>query len=194
MTKTLALVIWFAGIVGWCAIRQPYVRRSKKTAVRKSLVDLREWILLGLAAAGLFLLPALYAVTGFPGAFERPFVPMVAWLGVAALAAAIWLFWRSHADLGGNWSASLKLRSSHDLITTGVYRLVRHPMYSSFLLLGLAQLLLLPNWFAGLAGVTGAGALYVFRVAREEQMMIELFGESYRSYMARTRRIIPWLL
>ncbi len=194
MTKTIAEFIWFAGIVGWYVIRYPFVRRSKKTPVSRSLLDWQEWALLAIASIGLFLIPVLYLVTGFPADLDRLFVPAVAWLALPVLCAALWLFRRSHVDLGRNWSASLKIREAHALVTTGVYRLIRHPMYSSFFVLGLAQLLLLPNWLAGGAGLIGAGILFVFRILREEQMMLELFGDEYRSYMARTKRIIPWLL
>ena len=103
------------------------------------------------------------------------------------------MFRRSHVDLGRNWSISLQVREQHALVKTGIYRLIRHPMYSSFFLLGLAQLLLLPNWLAGLAGVVGAGILFAFRVRREEQMMLESFGDDYRSYMSQTKRIVPWV-
>lgn len=194
MTKTVAEIVWFAGLVGWYIIRFPFERNANRTAVRQSFADWLDWSVLALAVLGLFVVPALYAVTGFPAALEHAFVPALAWLGLLPLAGALWLFYRSHVDLGRNWSVTLTLRERHALITTGVYRLVRHPMYTSFFLLGLAQLLLLPNWFAGLCGPAGAGALYAFRVFREERMMLECFGDEYRAYMARTKRLIPWML
>lgn len=194
MTKFIAELIWFAGVAGWYVIRQPFERRAKKMGVAKSFVDWREWALLGCATLGLFLIPATYVVTGFPAALDYSFNPVLAWLGIPVLGAALWLFRRSHADLGKNWSVSLKVREQHALIKSGVYRLVRHPMYSSFFLLGIAQMLLLPNWLAGTSGLIGAGMLFAFRVLREERMMLESFGDEYRSYMAGTKRIIPWIL
>jgi len=187
-------VIWFAGLVGWYIIRHPFERKAKKIRVSKSLFDRRESGLLAIALLGLFVIPAVYVLTGFPAAFDRPFIPAVAWLGILPMATALWLFRRSHADLGRNWSISLEVREQHALVRSGVYRLVRHPMYSSFFLLGVAQMLLLANWCAGLAGVVGAGILFVFRVRREEQMMLDSFGDDYRSYMAHTKRIIPWVV
>jgi protein-S-isoprenylcysteine O-methyltransferase Ste14 len=194
MTKAVAALIWFAGLVGWYIIRRPFERRARKMGVRKSYADWREWVLLAIALFGLFLVPAAYVLTGFPAALDYPFNPALAWLGPVPLCGALWLFRRSHADLGRNWSVTLKLRQDHVLIKTGVYRLVRHPMYSSFFLLGLAQMLLLPNWLAGASGLIGAGILFGFRVLREEQMMLESFGDEYRSYMAVTKRIIPWII
>ena len=194
MTQTVAALIWFAGLVGWYIIRRPFERKARKLGVSKSLLDRREWTLLASAAVGLFLIPATYVLTGFPASLDRVFSPAIAWLGLLPLCAALWLFRRSHADLGRNWSVTLKVREQHVLIKSGVYRHIRHPMYSSFFLLGLAQLLLLPNWLAGLSGLVGAGLLYVFRVFREERMMLETFGDEYRSYMVATTRIIPWVM
>ena len=193
MSKLVAEAIWLAGIVAWYVIRHPYHRRARKTPVARTFQDRLEWALLAAATVGLFIVPAFYVATGIPAGLDRPFVPSLAGIGVLVLAAALWLFWRSHADLGRNWSASLKLREGHKLITGGVYREIRHPMYSSFLLLGFAQCLLLPNWLAGCAGLAGAALLFALRVAREEQMMGDLFGAEYRAYMARTKRIIPWI-
>ena len=67
-------------------------------------------------------------------------------------------------------------------------------MYSSFFLLAFAQFLLLPNWFAGASGLVGIGVLYAFRIRQEERMMLDRFGAEYRDCMARTKRLIPWVL
>lgn len=194
MTQTVAALVWFAGLVGWYIIRHPFERKARKIGVSRSLFDRRESGLLIVAVLGLFGIPAIYVLTGFPASLDRPFIPAVAWLGLVPLVGALWLFRRSHADLGRNWSISLQVREQHVLVKTGVYRLVRHPMYSSFFLLGLAQLLLLPNWLAGLSGLAGAGILFAFRVRREERMMLESFGDDYRSYMTQTKRVVPWVI
>ena len=66
-------------------------------------------------------------------------------------------------------------------------------MYASQLLWGLAQGLLLPNWIAGLGGLVTFLLLYIVRVPREEQLMLDHFGDAYRAYCARTGRIVPRL-
>ncbi len=194
MTPTAAAIVWFAGLVGWYIIRRPFERRAKKIGVSKSLFDQRESGLLVTAMIGLFVVPLIYIVTGFPAFLDRPFIPAVAWLGAATMVAALWLFRRSHIDLGRNWSISLQVRDQHALVKTGIYRFIRHPMYSSFFLLGLAQMLLLPNWLASLSGIAGAAILFAFRVRREEQMMLERFGDEYRAYMGETKRVVPWVI
>jgi protein-S-isoprenylcysteine O-methyltransferase Ste14 len=194
ITQTAAAIIWFAGLVGWYIIRHPFARKAKRIAITTSLYDQRETFLLAFASFGLVVVPAVYVLTGFPALLDRPFVPAIAWLGIPAQCVALWLFRRSHVDLGRNWSISLEVRDRHVLVKKGVYSRIRHPMYSSFFLLGVAQLLLLPNWLAGLSGLAGALVLYAFRVTREEQMMLELFGDEYRAYMTNTKRLIPWML
>src|ERR1039458_6000335 len=188
MTKTVAALVWFAGLVGWYIIRRPFERKARKMGVSKSLLDWKEWLLLASASFGLFLIPATYALTGFPASLDRPFIPAIGWLALLPLCGALWLFRRSHVDLGRNWSVTLKVREQHVLVKTGVYRLFLSPMYSSFFLLGLAQMLLLPNWLAGACGLIGAGLFFAFRVLREERMMLESFGDEYRSYMRSEER------
>jgi protein-S-isoprenylcysteine O-methyltransferase Ste14 len=76
-------------------------------------------------------------------------------------------------------------------VTTGVYRVIRHPMYASALLWSFGQALLLPNWATALAGLFGFCILYCGRVRREETLMLKTFGSSYEEYMMRTKRLVP---
>jgi protein-S-isoprenylcysteine O-methyltransferase Ste14 len=77
------------------------------------------------------LLPLLYLLTPLLAFADYELPSLVPWLGGAAMVMALWLFWRSHADLGKNWSVSLELREGHELVTRGAYRLIRHPMYAA---------------------------------------------------------------
>ncbi len=89
MTQTVAALVWFAGLVGWYIIRHPFERKAKKIGVRKSLLDWRERGLLAVAFLGLFVIPGLYVLTGFPASLDRPFIPAIAWLGLVPLVAAL---------------------------------------------------------------------------------------------------------
>jgi protein-S-isoprenylcysteine O-methyltransferase Ste14 len=193
MTPLIAKLIWFAGVVGWFAIRYPYQRRSARLAVVRSTGGLRDRTLLIIAGLCQFGLPIFYIATGQPGFADYPFNPVQGWLGLVILIAALALFRVTHKQLGRNWSISLETRQRHTLVTDGVYAYVRHPMYSSFFLSALAQAALLPNWIAGPAGLVGIAVLFVFRVRREEAMMVETFGQSYVDYMRRSARIVPWI-
>jgi protein-S-isoprenylcysteine O-methyltransferase Ste14 len=191
MTLFLAKLVWALGMVGWFAIRYRHQRRSRKTPKVRRADHVRETVLLSISITGMLVLPLTYVLTGQPKFATYPFVPALAWLGTAVFAFALWMFYRTHQDLGRNWSVTLEIREQHKLITNGIYSRLRHPMYTAFWLWALAQALLLPNWIAGPAGLVGFGTLFFLRVGREERMMIEMFGDEYRRYVERTDRIIP---
>jgi len=137
------------------------------------------------------LLPLLHMFTRWLSFADSDISAWASWIGVITFAAALWLLWRSHADLGLNWRFTTEVREEHTLVTSGVFRHIRHPMYSAHWLWGIAQALLIHNWIAGLASLVVFLPLYLLRVRREEQMMLEQFGEEYRLYMSRTGRVIP---
>jgi len=193
MTPTIAKIIWLACGLTWFVLRFQPRQHSRKTPVRQSGRGPLEFALLAGSLAGLGIVPFVYVVAHFPRFADYPLIPALSYLGIAVELGCLWLFYRSHRDLGHNWSVSLDLRERHTLVTTGVYALVRHPMYAGFWLMAVGQALLLPNWVAGPAGLIGFGVLFFGRVAREEAMMISAFGDEYRSYMRRTARVVPWL-
>jgi protein-S-isoprenylcysteine O-methyltransferase Ste14 len=185
-------IVWALGVAAWFVMRLPFERKARRMKVADARHrTAREMALLSISTLGLGIIPAIYAATGFPHAFSYPPSAVQVGAGVAVFLAALWLFRRTHSQLGRYWSVTLEIKDSHELITSGVYEKVRHPMYSAFFLWALAQALLLPNLVAGLSGLVGFGILFFFRVGREEQMMREAFGAQYDAYMARTKRIIP---
>jgi protein-S-isoprenylcysteine O-methyltransferase Ste14 len=186
-------LIWLAGGIAWFVIRFPHQRRARKVAVARSVGGRRDQVLLGCSLTGLAIIPLFTVVTGMPRFADYAAPAVQSWLGVAFMAAALLLFYETHRQLGRNWSVTLDTRTTHKLVEDGVYARVRHPMYSAFWLLAVAQALLIPNWVGGLAGIVGWGTLFFLRVGREEQLMLETFGESYRAYMRRTARVVPWL-
>ncbi len=193
MTATLAKIVWLALNIAFRVVRMGPRARSGTTPIQQTRRDLREVVLLLCSLSGLGVLPLVHVATDFPAFANYPMFPGQGFVGLALGLGALWWFVRIHRDLGANWSVSLDVRRDHSLVTTGVYSRVRHPMYAAFFLMGLAQLFLLSNWIAGPAGLVGFGVLYLGRVAREEAMMIDAFGDDYVAYMRRTARIIPWI-
>ncbi len=186
-------IVYLVGYVVYFGTRAVYGRRTK--AEKKSLrrVDALEKVLLSAMVPAIIVLPFLYLFTPLLSFADYRLPPVVPWIGVATMAASLWLFWRSHADLGQNWSVSLEMRENHTLVEYGVYRYVRHPMYASIWLWALAQGMLLENWLAGWSVVPAFAAMYFLRTPREERMMCEAFGDEYRRYMRRTGRLFPRL-
>jgi protein-S-isoprenylcysteine O-methyltransferase Ste14 len=191
MTEGVAAIIWGIGLVAWFAMRLPYQRRARRNRVVAAQHTRSERLVLPAAGIGLVLIPAFYLAAGIPAFADYAFRPWMGWCGLLVEAFFLALFYASHRQLGRNWSVTLEIRDNHRLVTDGLYRYVRHPMYSSFWLWAIAQAFLLPNWVAGLSGIVGVGLLYFARVGAEEAMMQKYFGDEYRSYAARTGRVVP---
>ena len=186
-------LVFLAGFILYVAIRGLFGRRAGQAPTKISRRDRVETILLILVGIGSLLLPILYLFTTLLGFAEYRLPVFASWAGAALMLAALWLFYRSHADLGSNWSVTLELREGHRLIREGVYRRIRHPMYAAILLFDVAQGLLLANWLAGWGALATFLLLYAVRTPREERMMAEYFGQDYRDYMRSTGRLLPRL-
>ncbi len=191
MTLTLAKLTWAALVIGWFVLRIPYERKARKARIANDQMLLPERLRLGVSLTGLGIIPGIYAATGFPRFADYSFQPWLCAPGIAAAAGALVMFRLTHKALGRNWSVSLQLKEDHKLITHGIYARIRHPMYTAFWLMALAQALLLPNWISGFAGIAGFGTLYALRVRHEERLMLEGFGAEYQAYMNRTGRLLP---
>ena len=193
MDQSMFKLVYAIGFIMVFIIRLPYYWMARSTPVVTNRRTVRERILLALLSVGIGALPLLYVFTSWLSFADYRLPPWMGWLGAAVFAFGLWVLWRAHAALGRYWSDSVQLREGHKLITSGIYRHIRHPMYTFGWLLGIAQALLLWNWIAGLSGVVSFALIYFLRVPREEQMMIDQFGEKYRAYMNRTGRVIPHL-
>jgi protein-S-isoprenylcysteine O-methyltransferase Ste14 len=121
-----------------------------------------------------------------------PLPTSVRWLGVAlGVLAGLLLTW-TFRNLGKNITDTVVTRKEHSLVTTGPYRWVRHPFYVSFALAILANSLVTANWFIFTTGAV-AFLLIVARTKKEEEKLIERFGDDYRRYMQTTGRFWPRL-
>ena len=184
-------VVFLIGFIVYVSIRGVFKQRTKCNEQAVSRVDGLEKTLMIIVIPGGLLLPIVYLFTPWLGFADYHLPPWAGWCGTVLMAAALWLFWRSHADLGLNWSVTLELRRGHQLIKHGVYRSIRHPMYASIWLWCLAQGLLLENWLAGWYALVAFALMYFIRTPREERMMCESFGQEYRDYMRQTGRLFP---
>jgi protein-S-isoprenylcysteine O-methyltransferase Ste14 len=194
MSALTLKIIFMIGFVLMYGIRAIYAKDKKKNIIAMSRVDSVEKMLLVLVTLGMWVAPLLYVFTSTLDFAEYELPLWVSVAGVAVYTIGVILFWKSHHDLGRNWSATLEVRASHELITKGIYKRIRHPMYSAIWLIVIAQSMLLPNAVAGLSGVVCFGTLYFMRVGNEEKMMMEQFGTEYQTYMQKTGRLFPKLL
>jgi protein-S-isoprenylcysteine O-methyltransferase Ste14 len=191
MLNNIFQIYYMIGFLSGSAIRVWYGRkyRQDRTAIFRT-----EGLVVGLLASlwGVaILLPLLYIFSDWLGFADYNLPAWVGFAGMGIFSIGIWLLWRSHYDLGRNWSATVEIKDSQTLVAAGVFSHMRHPMYAAHILWGIAQALLIHNWLAGLASLVVMIPMYVLRIRREEQMMLQQFGEEYRQYMNKTGRIIP---
>jgi protein-S-isoprenylcysteine O-methyltransferase Ste14 len=158
------------------------------------------WLLRLVVAAILLLLVAARIATGtehFTNSrliFSRVIFPqstVIGWtdaaLSVIGVSFAIW----ARVHLGRNWSPRPTAKENHELVTTGPYAYVRHPIYTGLLLMALGAALTGSLW--GIGVFIFAILLFISRIGREEKIMLELFPEAYPRYQARTKKLIPWV-
>ena len=186
--KTMILLASVVMVV----IRAPYGQRSRTVKIARSRKGRLEIFLLTIAWIAFFI-PLFWIATPWFAFADYTLHAVLLIAGIGVVAFSLYLFHRSHADLGTNWSVTLEIRESHRLVTHGIYRHVRHPMYLALLLYGLGQAAIVPNWVAGPSYLVAMLLLFVFRVGPEEQMMRDRFAGEYDAYVAQTRRLVPIL-
>jgi protein-S-isoprenylcysteine O-methyltransferase Ste14 len=188
--------VWFAkaivliAAIAMVVIRSPHGTRSWQVKVAESRKGPLEVLLLTLAWIGFFL-PIVWIATPWFAFADFALHPAPLMVGTALLAAGLWFFHRSHVDLGTNWSVTLELRESHRLVTEGVYRRVRHPMYSAFLLYAIGQAIVIPNWAVGPSYLVTMALLVALRLGPEEKLMRDHFKGEYDAYASRSKRLVP---
>ena len=145
--------------------------------------------------AGLAGITALWTYLIWPEGILWASVPLphlIRGLGVAAGALGVAMLAWVHRALGRNFAASLHIRTEgHPLVTSGPYRWVRNPMYTSLYIIFISFFLVSANWLIGLAWLTGYTVLMIARVPKEEALMKQKFGDEYNAWRARSGRFLP---
>jgi protein-S-isoprenylcysteine O-methyltransferase Ste14 len=195
MLEIFLKILYLIGLLLAEAIRLPHRRKLKQDRQQKKNADKRltkaERTVPFLILLGMWVIPLVYVFTPWLAFANYRLPGWAGWFGAVIFAAGLWLRRQAHADLGRNWSSTLIVWEEQSLVTEGIFRHIRHPIYAALWLWSLAQPLLLQNWAAGLGGLVALIPLYLLRVPREEQMLLEHFGQAYRLYMSRTGRVVP---
>ena len=175
LVALMAIRMWY-GIRVTATVKKRYAQRGRLPQV--------------VAQIG-FLVPMLWVVSPVLDFAKYPSIAGMLVVGTLCYAAGLWLCYRAHADLGQGLSPTLHIKAGHQLITHGIYRRIRHPMYLGLLVFVLGQAFVVSNLVAGLSGMIGMVLLLLLRVRSEEQMMLDEFGDEYAAYRARTSRLLP---
>jgi protein-S-isoprenylcysteine O-methyltransferase Ste14 len=182
------LVIWAVYLFG---VYSPSARRFRRSKIAREHTRPADVVLDMATFLSWQVLPLIAIFSGWLDFANTTLPGWTTWLGGALMLASFIILFVSYRELGANWSPKIDVRESQELVRTGIYSRIRHPIYLGIWLWALANPLLIHNWIAGPAMLVVFALLYFTRMPREEAMMLEHFGEAYRSYMAETGRLLP---
>ncbi len=162
--------------------------KRKKTKRRETWVQRARYVLPLVGAW--YLLARPEAHYGWLGARFVPAQPAVEWIGVlltaAGVAVAFWARWH----LGANWSGVVTLKEGHELIRTGPYRSIRHPIYTGILLALLGTVIAMGE-VRGLLAAIIAWLSFYLKARREESFLTQEFGEKFEAHAKQTGMFLP---
>jgi protein-S-isoprenylcysteine O-methyltransferase Ste14 len=161
---------------------------SKKTKRRETWPQRLAYILPLVAASVLLSRPEAHR--GWLGARTFPFVPSLEWTGVGIVGAGIGLCFWARWHLGSNWSGTVTLKEGHELIRSGPYRAIRHPIYTGILLALLGTAVQIGQ-VRGFIAVLVAGLSFYFKARREESFLAEEFGDRFIAHAQHTGMFLP---
>jgi protein-S-isoprenylcysteine O-methyltransferase Ste14 len=113
-------------------------------------------------------------------------------VGLAAVALGLGFSVVARHWLGGNWSSDVTVKEKHELIRSGPYAVVRHPIYTGMLLALLGTAIAIGRWRA-LIGLALIAAALLRKLAIEERFMRDTFGEAYARYRAEVSALVPFM-
>jgi protein-S-isoprenylcysteine O-methyltransferase len=165
-----------------------WLKRSSKTAADADRGSLRLiWVVIGVSLTAAFICAnTLPQLALGPAAIWRP-------VAAAAFVVGTIVRWYAILSLGRFFTVNVAIASDHQLIESGPYQWVRHPSYTGALLAFLGLGLCLDNWASLGALMLPVSMVFWWRMRIEERALLETFGERYRDYMRRTRRLIPFI-
>jgi protein-S-isoprenylcysteine O-methyltransferase Ste14 len=120
-----------------------------------------------------------------------PWAPWEFWTGALVTALSLLFTVSARIHLGRNWSGTVTIKQGHELIETGPYALVRHPIYTGLLLAFIGSAAAIGQW-RGVLAVLLAWAAFWRKLRLEERWMAEQFGERYLAYCRRTPALVPF--
>ncbi len=182
-------VSYFAGVIAryWIRKEQFWVSKEGGETTQEEASDRSFWLITVGMIAAFYLSPLEYLLTG-------PALAHALWMeigGMALLALGAALFIWARRTLGASYSGHVSVKEGQELVQRGPYGTIRHPAYAGYLLIALG----LSLGYASLAGLVALFGLLLpavtYRIRVEDSLLEAHFGEEFRLYRARTRRLIP---
>jgi protein-S-isoprenylcysteine O-methyltransferase Ste14 len=189
-------IIQFLGMIviriyyGW---KSPDRKKSLRELTKNAFKHEGRLSFILLILVGIFMLAALILYIFYMPIFPwlvLPFPDWLRWIGVIIGFISLFLLWWVHSTLGRAFSKALTIQERHIIVSDGAYRRVRHPMYTTFLFYFFSWFLISTNILFLITWILFLFVVFA-RMPKEEEMLLEQFGDEYRAYMNRTGRLLP---
>jgi protein-S-isoprenylcysteine O-methyltransferase Ste14 len=174
---TFALVVWF---IFWFGMKRAKKRERWDQRLQHAL----------LAALGFWLMFGGLKNWNLLNLQLLPNVWMAWWMGLTLTAFGIAIMISARATLGRNWSAMVTLKDDHELVRHGLYRWIRHPIYTG-ILTGMAGTAIILGHVRGLVGVLITFGAFYWKARREERFLQEEFGARFDEHLQQTGMFLP---
>ncbi len=184
--ETPALIVLAVFVALWIAWFAPFVIKRRGNGAKPEVrAPASRW--------GMLLQAVSFALAAFHYAGRQTFtVPRITASFIFEAIAAV-LAWTSVYALGKQWRLEAALSPDHELIQSGPYSIVRHPIYTSMFCIFIALALMLGSWWTALIGAVIFFIGTEIRVRAEERLLAGRFGGSFEAYRNRVSAYIPGL-
>jgi protein-S-isoprenylcysteine O-methyltransferase Ste14 len=173
----------------WIGLSERAMRRRAR--VRASEQDRKSARLIDVGAVVATVSAIVVALVFKRGAL--PYPTLLFWVGLGLVIASGLLRRHCFHMLGASFTGVVHVVPGQEIVDRGVYRLIRHPSYTGSALAFIGIGLALGNWASLVILLGSCWMIYGYRVRVEERALLDILGEPYRDYMARTKRFIPFL-
>lgn len=190
MERAFLETIFFCGVALLALLELFYLQNFD--ADRKILsAQKKKRTFLFLLIAGIQIVPFLYVFSVDFGPTDYQLWKWLSFPVTLFYFFCIWLFIKSLSDLGKWWTPGQELKEDLELVQTGAYYYIRHPMYFALSGIAICQVFMLQNWIAGPASLFLVTPFIIYQIRREERLLIKYFGDDYLSYCKKTGMLWP---
>ncbi|MCK9413199.1 MAG: isoprenylcysteine carboxylmethyltransferase family protein [Prolixibacteraceae bacterium] len=190
MERAFLETIFLCGVALLALLELYYLQNCD--ADRKILIEQRKKrTFLLLLIVGLQVIPFIYIFTVDFGPTDYHFWKWLGFPVTLCFAFFVWLFVKALIDLGIWWTPGQELKEDLQLVKTGAYHYVRHPMYLALLGIAVCQVFMIQNWIAGPISLLLVTPFVIYQIGREERLLTKYFGDDYREYIINTGMLWP---
>jgi protein-S-isoprenylcysteine O-methyltransferase Ste14 len=183
------MIGFFALYLLWTAVAETLIYQDPDQYVIED-DDRKSYIYLQLS----FIIGLFFATIDFVGLHWtriRSLEPGIIYVGMAVFIISCLVRWWGFNSLGKFFNPRVAIYEQHELITTGAYKIIRHPLYLGSLLSFVAIPMVFNSWGSLLIMIFATLPALNYRINVEEDLLIRHFGSSYQSYQQKTKKVIP---